>query len=418
MNPKQLWIDARARLVALFGRNKLYARADVAGWKIRTHGERLRIQEIQSVESRCTGPDGMDVPHSDPRMAWLFGLQREISRNLVLEATYVGNRNVWLNAGGLSSVDAVSQQYIDSLGFNDFTSASDKSILNTTISLLSATQKSILLQQHGISLTPYAGFPTSQTAFQSILAFPQYLGAISPTNSPLGKNWYDSLQITATKRLSHDLSLNGNYTYSKALSLTSSPDIFNRDLGKGLNTTDLPHQFRVSAEYTVPRIHSGNGILGNKVLTYVLAIGAWAGTCPTRVPPCSVAQQHYSGLYQQLPGPRSGKRSIGPQRASSSFLRDFRGVRLPQENANVSRNFRLKERLTLRIRVEFTNVFNRTQLPQPSVANGLNQTFSAAPTTVTIGPYTGVYSAGYGTINPTAGTAGSRTGLLVARLTF
>ena len=35
------------------------------------------------------------------------------------------------------------------------------------------------------------------------------------------------------------------------------------------------------------------------------------------------------------------------------------------ENANFSRTFRIKERYTLQIRAEFTNIFNRVQYPFP-----------------------------------------------------
>jgi hypothetical protein len=256
------------------------------------------------------------------------------------------------------------------------------------------------------------------------------------------------------------------------LSLTSSPDIFNRSLGKGLNTTDLPHQFRLSAEYTVPRLH-GSNILGNKVVSYVLGdwglgwymsyqsapmLGRPSSTTNTSITSflgrSSAGSAQYNGgeLWSTNWTDYAGVHHTDPidinchcfdptktivfnsaigngttdtwtnipdgqwgAQQSSSFLRGFRGIRLPQENANVSRNFRLKERLNLQIRVEFTNVFNRTQLPQPSIT-GTN--FSALPTTISSGVYKGGLNTGYGVINPTSGTANSRTGLLVARLTF
>ena len=93
---------------------------------------------------------------------------------------------------------------------------------------------------------------------QSILPYPQYNTSIAPTNAPLGKTWYDSLQLNLTKRYSRGLTLNANYTFSKNLDLMSSPDIFNRSLGKNLSANDLPHQFRLSAEYRTPRLKGGN----------------------------------------------------------------------------------------------------------------------------------------------------------------
>src|SRR5262249_20678106 len=97
----------------------------------------------------------------------------------------------------------------------------------------------------------------------------QYSVGPTWTGSPVGFNWYDALQVTVTKRLSHGLSVNGNYTYSKNMSLTSTPDVFNPSLGKDLSA-DLPHQLRISADYTTPKLH--NGILGkNKIVAYILS---------------------------------------------------------------------------------------------------------------------------------------------------
>ena len=71
--------------------------------------------------------------------------------------------------------------------------------------------------------------------------------------APLGKNWYDALQTKFTKRFSHGLTANANYTYSKTLALTGTTDPFNRNLGKNLSPYDVPHQLRISAQYEVPR---------------------------------------------------------------------------------------------------------------------------------------------------------------------
>jgi hypothetical protein len=73
----------------------------------------------------------------------------------------------------------------------------------------------------------------------------------------------------------------------------------------------------------------------------------------------------------------------------------------------------LKERVTFNIRMEFTNVFNRTRLPQPATSG-----FATNPNKQTTGPLTGLYSGGFGTVVPTGGTSGYRTGTLVGRITF
>src|SRR5262249_52978411 len=122
------------------------------------------------------------------------------------------------------------------------------------ISNLSAAQRSTLLAK-GINL-PYAGYPSNQQVRNSLRPYPQYAGTLNSTGAPLGKTWYDSIQLVATKRLSHGLTLNGNYTYAKNLDLLSSPDPYNRQLGKNLSANDIPHLFQLAADYRLPQFKS------------------------------------------------------------------------------------------------------------------------------------------------------------------
>ncbi|HEY2843502.1 MAG TPA: hypothetical protein VGJ09_07635, partial [Bryobacteraceae bacterium] len=104
----------------------------------------------------------------------------------------------------------------------------------------------------------------------------------------------------------------------------------------------------------------------------------------------------------------------GQWSSNQSSFRDYRGIRYPTENANFSRTFRVREKISLNIRGEFSNVLNRTRLPQP-VASG----FATAPTKFgATSPFNGLYNGGFGTILPTVGTPGQRSGTLVARITF
>jgi hypothetical protein len=99
--------------------------------------------------------------------------------------------------------------------------------------------------------------------------------------------------------------------------------------------------------------------------------------------------------------------------ANQGPIRWFRGMRIPVENANFGRSFRIKERASLNVRVEFTNIFNRMQLPFINLGN-----FASAATKFTSGPSAGLYSGGFGTIVPEAGTSGQRAGTMVARFQF
>jgi hypothetical protein len=95
----------------------------------------------------------------------------------------------------------------------------------------------------------------------------------------------------------------------------------------------------------------------------------------------------------------------------AAYYSDYRGVRTPRENLAVGRTFRFGEgRASLNIRAEFTNIFNRTVLPEATSTNARATQTSA----------NGVTTAGFGRIN-TAATPGiptSRQGMIVGRFTF
>jgi hypothetical protein len=373
----------------------------------------------------------------------------------------------------LASINVLKQSDLTSRGFTDFASATESALLTTPINTLS-TQQRATLASRGVVL-PYSSFPTAQNVRQSLLPFPQYTGAVSPSQAPLGKTWYDSIQTSVTQRFSHGLSANANYTWSKNLDLMSSTDIFNRQLGKNISGNDVPQQFRMSAEYQVPNL-SGSGIkyLSNRTVSYIL--GNWGigwylqyqsagvlarptnqGTLPLSnflgrgpgaaqlrtgadgqpMSPWSVNWVDYDGVRRTDPidinchcfdptknlvlNPAAWESIPNGKWANSlSDLRYYRGIRQPQENLNVSRNFRMTERVLLHIRVEFQNVLNRTRLPQPTGGNfTANPTvFGATNSDGTRNPNANLYNAGFGTILPTSGTSGFRTGIFVGRLSF
>ena len=408
-------------------------------------------------------------------LQWNIGIQREINRNLVVEASYVANRGVWWTASGLAPLNALSQDTLKAYGFNDLTSATESALLTATVVGLTPAQKSTLAAR-GITGLPYANFPSSQTVRQSLLAYPQYTGS-GLQGSPLGNTWYDSFQLNVTQRFSHGLSFNLNYNYSKNLdTMTSISDVFNRGVSKNLAVWDLPHQLRLSMQYQVPELRNTRmAIVSNKVVAYALSgwgtgvslsyqsapiltrpvnngstpisqfLGRGPGSAQLKkdadgnyMNPFSVDWIDNSGTHRTDPidinchcfdptknvvfNPAAWENiPAGQWGSDQSSPRFFRGIRIPVENANLSRNFRIKERVSLNVRVEFNNIFNRMQLPGPVSVAALGQTainFSAPALKFTSGANTGLYSGGFGTFNVLSGTNGQRTGTFVARIQF
>jgi hypothetical protein len=107
--------------------------------------------------------------------------------------------------------------------------------------------------------------------------------------------------------------------------------------------------------------------------------------------------------------------------AAGNLYRDFRAPRVPSENMNIGRNFRMgKEgKYNLQVRGEFVNIFNRTLMPAPSTVNPQNNPVH--------GGAQGQLTSGFGVINayfaPNVGSTSTnllqgRTGTVIARFTF
>ena len=396
------------------------------------------------------------------------GFQRQLTKDLVVDASYIGNRGIWWNTAGTAApgLNQLSQERLASYGFT-LGLAADSTLLTRQIGQLNTTQRATLASR-GVVL-PYSNFPTNQTVRQSILPFPQYANTITPSAAPVGKTWFDSLQINLTQRFWHGLAMNANYTYSKTLDHLTSPDVFNWSLGKGFSNNDQPHQFRFSAQYQLPEFRKSNvQMLRNPIVAAAISgwgfgmllqyqsadrlnrpnsagalpISNWLGRGPgstqngaaqlkldadgkpmnpwsvnwtdldgnKRTDPLDINCHCFDPTKTQVLNPAAWTNIPDGQWANDfSAIRSFRGLRYPNEAINISRNFIIKEGISLNIRVEFQNAFNRIRLPQPTVAAN----FSATPTTAN-----GLYTGGFGTIVPISGTSGARTGLFIGRLTF
>ncbi len=369
---------------------------------------------------------------------WSIGLQREISPNFVLEAAYVGNRGVWWS-GPLGYLNQLSPQVAATYGLSPYTNPTDNLLLGSTLASAAVTSRVG-------NVLPYSGYATSNTLLNALRPYPQF-SSIAVTNSPTGNTWYDSLQIKGTKRLSHGLQVNGTFTWSKSL-VSIRPNLFVAS-NKSLQTTDQPYVFNASFVYTTQRWFTSK-ILTTAVKDWSLGGFVQFASGLPLTPPAATNTNYIGGSEQfRVPGqplylknPNCGcinpytdivlnpaawanpvNGAFGP--ATGTLYGDFRDARRSQENLNISRTFRIKERASFQIRAEFVNIFNHTYIGDPS---------TAAPGTAPSKNPAGQYTGGFGTINlavgpntaPTVtanGVVGQlyglpRTGTLIARFTF
>ena len=387
------------------------------------------------------------------QVQWSLGLQREVAPNLMVEAAYVGNRGVWWNAPFMVGLNDLTPQILGTHGL----SLSNPSDLQLLASPINSPQAAAA----GFSTPPYAGFPSSATVAQSLRPFPQFGSIANMHWAPLGDTWYDSLQAKATKRFSHGFDFSSSFTWAKQETIgaeesiaqggpvfTATNDVFNRQQNKYLSGFDQPLLFVFAGNYTTPKL-TGSGVLRNKALSWIArdwqigavlryasglpilspeatnglsqilfratgATGCCGGTFMDRVPGQPLFTQNLNchcfdpnktfvlnpAAWAQPPAGQFG--------TAAAYYNDYRYQRRPVENMSLGRVFQIKERANLQVRAEFTNIFNRTEMNNPTSNNAL-----ATQTAVN-----GQTTAGFGFINNGITFSPPRQGQLVARFTF
>jgi len=380
---------------------------------------------------------------------WSVGIQREIHPGLAIEAAYVANRGVWWQAPSLVDINAITPAILQAHNIDPTTAAGQ--------SLLSSVVSSATAQAAGIKV-PYAGFSPNNTVAQALRPFPQFAN-IPVSGDPIGKTWYDSLQTKLTQRFSHGLTMNGTFTWQKSLQVGTDGNtnttvangggtptnyvnnvVAGQVASKSISLYDQPFLFTVAGSYQLPKI----AML--KKAAYIFQdwqIGTllnYASGLPIPAPASttSIANQLFQPAYMnRVPGqplytvsnlnchcfdasttpvlnplawanPAPGQFSSG-----SPFYSDYRYARHPQENINIGRTWHFKERISLNLRAEFSNMFNRTYIANPTSTN---------PTTPVTRNGLGNLTGGFGYINTafaaTSQAAQPRNGTIVARFTF
>jgi len=421
---------------------------------------------------------------------WSIGFQRELLSGLVVDASYVGNRGAWftcplcapetfngLTQGRLSNLLTEGPGGTPLYGAASnmaFTTPSDYSLLTSQISNPAVIARFPKLADPS---NVYPGFPSTSTLAQALRPYPQWYGVPSFLGPPDGDTWYDSLQIKVTKRLSHGLSAQGAYTWSKALNNGASSnssylvpydpvlnDPFNTKSFKQLSGFNTPQAMVISFSYTTPKISNfGGDNVGGKavrwaardwtvggVLRYqsgqmlqspasnitlwnTMGVGGTplngvsnfggseplenyvAGQSCLAIDPNS----HFDPTTTQVLNPKAwSNQSTQTFGNAAPYYSNCRWQRQPAESLSLGRIFRVKEKYQLLIQAQFFNVFNRVIYPAPTAS-------TTSTTALTTGnPFpgrtgTGALNGGYGFVNTLNGAGTNpRSGQLVARFTF
>ena len=365
---------------------------------------------------------------------WNVTVQRKLSGSMSLEAAYVGNRGVWEQQNGLVNPNALTPAILKAHGV-DLTNANTRTLMTAQICSSQAMAAGFTL--------PYAGFPCTATVAQALRPYPEYSVSLGPQFANQGDSFYDALQMRFVRHLSHGLDVTANYTYSKTMNIGGyiNADPSNRAIQKGLDSNDYPQIFVTAITYRTPsatsnkfiRAATGNwtwssalryasgGLIAapqsvaDKWSTYTFA----SGTPMVRVPgaPLYLTDPNCrcidpNNINQRILNPAAWQDvAAGTISPGSGYYNDYRGPHQVSENMNFGRTFQIRERMSLNVRAEFFNVFNRVALGNPNSSNPLAAT--------TVNNATGAISGfGYYQLGSTSSAGTPRVGLLVARFQF
>jgi hypothetical protein len=382
-------------------------------------------------------------PYEDPEGGrpgrinqWNISLQRQLGKDLLVEAAYVGNRAVWLQADGLMDFNVLSATRLASFGLN----VNDP----TAQGLLNSPLSSPAVMNAGFK-APYAGFPISSTLAQALRPYPQFSNLPGRWEA-LGNSWYDSLQTKVTKRYSYGLTSTVAFTWQKELNLGSGGvganipttpvnDILNRSQNKYISADSQPLELVFAFSYKTPAVgHNGwlraidrdwtfggvfryaSGLpilapLAQNNLSTLLFRGTFADRVPgqplfLKNPDCHCIDPNKDFILNPAAWSQPPAGQFG---TAAAYYNDYRYARRPSESAGVGRLFRIREHMSFELRAEFFNIFNRTELNNPDSTNAL-----LPPVTNSAG----IPTSGFGRVNPASVFAPPRSGQLLGRFEF
>jgi len=250
------------------------------------------------VTNRSAGLNPYDVNLRTPYIqSFNVTLQREITRSLSVDVSYIGNKASKLVTGRqINDVDIFNNGFLDA--FNITRSGGNAPIFDTllngvtiagvgTVGQGGLTGSSALRRYTSTNaflangqVGNLANFLNTSTALGGLPGtilrkngLPENFFVVNPQfgsmayQSNNGNSTYHAGQVHFSQRLTHGLSAQGSYTFSKTLGDNNIRDQNNLRLSKGLLSIDRTHVFQEAVSYLVPFGKGGN---------YLTSAPAWA----------------------------------------------------------------------------------------------------------------------------------------------
>jgi hypothetical protein len=338
----------------------------------------------------------IDYNRRHPRVQrWRFGVQREVSNNMMVEASYWGQYGDRINV--TQRLDALPEQYW-ATGLtrnNAIATELNRNVTNpfhiSNFEFL-RTQDATLYQ-HLTTLTQFTS-PTIQKN-RLLRPFP-HMNGLNNTAASTGEMRTHALELNFQRRFSRGFNLNASYSRM----LQENRTIFENEFETEPriywpSDTARPHRFTATGIYELP-FGKGRAFLQEGLLNHIL--GGWqiAATYEFQPGPLlSWGNLFYRGDIDTFDeDATSGTKSLQQwfntavpfERVAANqpaafhvrvfprFFNDLRADGLNQWNANLVREFRITESVRMQLRADVINIQNRSQMSAPDV-NPLSTNF-------------------------------------------
>ncbi len=192
-----------------------------------------------------------------------FGMQRQVPGNILLDVSYVGSRSM-----AQSTSKGFNEVSVDTLNLGNPAIGGNANFLNQQVPNPFA------------GLIPGTGLDNATVARSQLLRpYPQFTGFnVEQLNT--GKIWYNSLQVTATKRYSHGLSFTTTYTLSKNIEAIDYLNAQDPLPTRSLVDWDRTHRLVIAPSYELP-FGKGRKFLANSHPVIKGIVGGWQSVFST-----------------------------------------------------------------------------------------------------------------------------------------
>jgi hypothetical protein len=318
---------------------------------------------------------GQGFTYSDPTgkigyvQSFSFGVQRLLPGQINLEAAYVGSRTTGIGVTKSVNPLSVANLALGNPALGGSPTYLSASVPNPFAGLLPGTSL------NGATITRQ----------QSLLPYPEF-SSISEADLNIGKAWYNALQVSVNKRVTHGLMFTAAYTYSKNLAATGYLNGQDPLPSRTYVSWDYPQRLVVGPVYELPFgpgkdfLRSSHGIVAKVVEGWQVSVNAtFRSGQPMSMPGNLIAIANpaipnptpglmfNTGTVQangQIIDPVNGLPpawEVAPSnslRTLSSYVPSLRDLWGHEYNVSFVKRAQIHERLRFELRAEVFNLWN------------------------------------------------------------